>query len=161
MCTCIYIYTCSYNISPHSRRVHSPHSNVLQPTPVPSPQPTPVPSLQKTPVPSPQPTPVPSLQKTPVLQPTPEEEHDFKTSGYSCGISSKIMTSLHCTHSQYYIYTCTFILYQLQPCMKSYVNWNYFIMSPHELRLPLRSGHLFCHIVYTYFIIGPDFSVLN
>ena len=104
--------------------------------------PTPAYSSTLTPTYSSPPTPAYSnlLQPTPVpsLQPTPEEEHDFKTSGYSCGISSKIMTSLHCTHSQYYIYTCTFILYQLQcmvePCMKSYVNWNYFIMSPHELR---------------------------
>ena len=122
---CVHVYTCSYNISPHSRRVHSPHSNLAYsstltptysstltpaysstltptysstPTPAYSSPPTPAYSSTLTPAYSSllQPTPVPSLQ------PTPEEEHDFKTSGYSCGISSKIMTSLHCTHSQYY-----------------------------------------------------------
>ena len=39
---------------------------------------------------------IPSPKKTPLpsLQPTPEEEHDFRTSGYSCGISSKIIILL-------------------------------------------------------------------
>ena len=51
---------------------------------LPSPQHTPVTPPQHTPVPPPQHTPVPTPQHT------PEGEHNFKTSGYTCDISSKI-----------------------------------------------------------------------
>ena len=49
-------------------------------------------SLQHIPVPQSQHTPVSPLQHTPVTPPqhTPEGEHNFKTSGYTCDISSKI-----------------------------------------------------------------------
>ena len=51
-----------------------------------------LPSPQKTPVPTSQHIPVPQSQHTsvPTPQPTPEGEHNFKTSGLTCDISSKI-----------------------------------------------------------------------
>ena len=79
---------CDLNNLAHSIEQHfrlpSPSSHSLQHIPVPQSQHTPVSSLQHTPVPPPQHTPVSSPQ------PTPEGEHNFKTSGYTCDISSKI-----------------------------------------------------------------------
>ena len=59
-----------------------------------------LPSPQKTPSHSPQHIPVPQSQHTPVHTPqlTPEGEHNFKTSGYTCDISSKIYLSLILMH---------------------------------------------------------------
>ena len=59
---------------------------------LPSPQHTPVTPPQHTPVTPPQHTPVTPPQHTPVPSPqhTPEGEYKFKTSGYTCDISSKI-----------------------------------------------------------------------